>query len=91
MKCIKSTLKSQYKMVDAGPASWVLGICVTNDLQSGRITLNQSQYIQKVCQRFSMIDCKPTSSPLPEKQKQTCALPQMKSYMRHAPTLTSKS
>ena len=30
-------------------------------------SLTQSQYIQKVLQRFGMADCKPVATPLPEK------------------------
>src|SRR5260221_12604958 len=54
-------------MVNAGPASWVLGMCVTNDPSSGCITLDQTQYTLKVVEKFGMANCKPASTPLPEK------------------------
>jgi len=54
-------------MVNAGPASWVLGMHVTNDPSSGHISLDQTQYILKVIEKFGMMDCKPAPTPLPEK------------------------
>src|SRR5258708_21154438 len=54
-------------MVNAGPASWVLGMHVTNDPSSGHISLDQTQYILKVVEKFGMADCKPAPTPLPEK------------------------
>src|SRR5260370_34521069 len=54
-------------MVDAGPASWVLGMCITNDTSTGCITLNQMQYVLKVLEKLGMLDCKPTATPLPKK------------------------
>jgi len=67
MECIRGTLVQHFKMVIAGPASWVLGMCVTNDLLAGCITLDQMQYIQKVLDKFGMADCKPVPTPLPKK------------------------
>ena len=67
MQRIKSALESQFKMVDAGPASWVLGMRITSDDSAGSITLDQTQYIHKVLDKFGMADCKPTATPLPEK------------------------
>src|SRR5258707_7530344 len=40
---------------------------VTNDPSSGRVSLDQSQYIRKVVEKFGMADCKPAPTPLPEK------------------------
>src|SRR5258708_7230514 len=54
-------------MVNAGPASWVLGMRVTNGPSSGRITLDQTQYTLKVVEKFGMANCKPAATPLPEK------------------------
>ena len=67
MEHIKSALESQFKMVDTGPAAWVLGMCITNDPSARHITLDQSQYILKVVEKFGMADCKPAPTPLPEK------------------------
>ncbi|SRR5258707_13716734 len=67
MECIKSSLEHHFKMVDAGPTSWVLGMQVTNDPTSRCISLNQTQYILKVIKKFGMADCKPALTPLPEK------------------------
>src|SRR5258708_22262450 len=67
MERIKSSLEHRFKMVDAGPASWVLGMCVINDPSTSRLSLDQTQYILKVLDKFGMADCKPTPTPLPEK------------------------
>src|SRR5260221_13574913 len=67
MEWIKSSLERHFKMVDAGPASWVLGMRVTNEPSSGHVTLDQMQYVLKVIEQFGMADCKPASTPLPEK------------------------
>ncbi len=64
---LKAGLERWFKMVDVGPASWVLGMRVSNDLRKGTISLNQSLYIQNVVERFGMADCKPAATPLPEK------------------------
>src|SRR6266850_7770568 len=45
MEHIRGALEKCFKMVNAGPASWVLGMCVTNNNSSGHITLNQTQYV----------------------------------------------
>ena len=67
MECIKSSLEHCFKMVDVGPASWVLGMHIINDPSTGCLSLDQTQYILKVLNKFSMADCKPTPTPLPEK------------------------
>ena len=70
---IKTALKCRFKMVDVGPASWVLGMHVLHDLQKGMISLNQSLYIWNVVEKFGMADCKPVATPLPEKLMLTSA------------------
>src|SRR5260370_28329 len=67
MEHIRGALEKHFKMVDAGPASWVLGMHVTNDNSSRCITLDQTQYVLKVLEKFGMADCKPVATPLPEK------------------------
>ena len=53
---IKAALEQQFKMVDAGPAAWVLGMQVHMDTHLGTISIDQGQYICKVLQRFGMSD-----------------------------------
>ena len=69
MECTRGTLQLHFKMVDAGPASWVLGICITNNFLAGCITLNQTQYVHKVLERFGMADCKPVATPPSQKNR----------------------
>ena len=64
---IKEALEERFKMTDAGPTSWVLRMQVRIDTLRGTVSIDQSQYICKVLQRFAMADCKPAATPLPEK------------------------
>ncbi len=41
--------------------------CITNNILTRHITLNQTQYILKVLKKFGMADCKPIATPLPKK------------------------
>src|SRR6266850_4809832 len=67
MECIKSALEHHFRMVDARPASWVLGMHIMNDPSIGHVTLDQMLYIHKILEKFGMADCKPIATPLPEK------------------------
>src|SRR5260370_35877250 len=40
---------------------------VMNDSSIGRITLDQTQYVHKILEKFGMADRKPVATPLPEK------------------------
>ena len=63
---IKASLEQRFEMKDLGPVSWVLGMRVIYDLGSGRLSVDQSQYLTAVLIKFGMLDCNPTSTPLPE-------------------------
>ena len=64
---IKKALEERFKMTDAGPASWVLGMQIWIDMLQGMVSIDQSQYIRKVLQRYGMADCKPVATLLPKK------------------------
>ena len=64
---IKKALEKCFKMTDAGPASWVLGMRIRIDALQGTVSIDQSQYIHKVLQRYGMADCKPVATLLPKK------------------------
>ncbi|XP_072936892.1 uncharacterized protein [Epargyreus clarus] len=59
---IKKKLNSEFEITDLGPARHVLGmrICKLKD----KITLDQTNYIEKVLQRFKIEDCKPAVTPM---------------------------
>ena len=60
-KIIKSALSNRFKMKDFGILSNFLGIDFK--VSKGMIKLNQSQYIDKLLDRFKMADCNPKSIP----------------------------
>lgn len=58
----KNTLKRKFKMKDMGIARWYLCMNIIDDQQG--ITINQTQYIQEILQRFKMEYGKETSTPM---------------------------
>lgn len=66
---LKSVLSSKFKMKDIGEASSILGINIVRDRKHGVITIDQSQYIKKVLERFGMHDSNPAASPLDHNQR----------------------
>lgn len=56
-------------MKDLGEAKQVLGIRLTRDRKSGIISIDQTQYLLDVLDRFRMSDCNPVSTPLDLNQK----------------------
>ena len=71
---LKSCLQKQFKMKDFGEAKCVLGMQITRDRKSETISINQSQYIQKVLDRFDMADCNSVSIPADPNQKLTAEM-----------------
>ncbi|KAG7302557.1 hypothetical protein JYU34_002203 [Plutella xylostella] len=61
-KKLKDKLMKEFAMRDLGAAHHILGMKITN--KDGRITLDQSNYIQTVLNKFQMSDCKPASTPM---------------------------
>lgn len=59
---IKNQLMSEFEMKDLGQASHVLGMRITKSNE--KITLDQSNYILKILERFNMSDCKPVQTPM---------------------------
>ena len=51
-------------MKDLGVAKQILGMRITRDRKNHKLTLSQSEYIEKVLKRFNMQNAKPTSIPL---------------------------
>ena len=62
---LKKDLSSEFEMKDLGEAKKVLGMEITRDRRSGRVSLTQKGYLQKVLQRFNIgKDTKSVSTPL---------------------------
>lgn len=62
-------LNKNFKMKDLGEASSILGIRITRDLKEGKISIDQSIYIEEILRKFKMSDCNAISSPLDVNQK----------------------
>ncbi len=57
----KQTLEQRFQMKDLGQVSLFLGIEFEHDVN--QITLSQAKYINKILNRFGMLDCKPKFTP----------------------------
>ena len=61
---LKRKLANSFAMKDLGTAKQILGMRITRDRKNRKLTLSQSEYIQKVLERFRMHNEKPVSTPL---------------------------
>jgi hypothetical protein len=59
----KATLSQHYQMTDLGDITWILGIHVSRDRSTGRITLSQEKYILEILERFGKSNIRPISTP----------------------------
>ena len=61
---LKRKLANSFVMKDLGAAKQILGMRITRDRKNRKLTLSQSEYIEKVLERFKMQDAKLVSTPL---------------------------
>jgi len=62
---LKKNLSSEFEMKDLGEAKNVLGMEIERDRRSGKVSLTQMGYLQKILQRFNIDgDTKSVSTPL---------------------------
>ena len=57
-------LQGKYELSDVGDLDWHLGIKVTQDLEAGTVTLDQTSYIDSVVTRFNMEGSKDKYTPM---------------------------
>ena len=50
-------------MKDLGAAKKILGMKIHRNRQEGKLFLSQKKYIEKVLERFGMLDAKPVKTP----------------------------
>ena len=62
-KC-KNAIKAQFSLTDLGPASWLLGIKITQNRKAQTLGLSQQSYIESILARFDFTDLKPLSTPM---------------------------
>ena len=60
---LKRKLANLFAMKDLGVEKQILGMRITRDRKSHKLTLSQNEYIQKVLKRFNMHNAKPVSTP----------------------------
>ena len=64
INALKRKLANSFAMKDLGAAKQILGMRITRDRKNRKLTLSQSEYIEKVLKRFNMQNAKPVSIPL---------------------------
>jgi len=57
-------LANSFAINDLGVAKKILDMKITRDGKNKKLTLSQSEYIEKVFERFNMQNAKPVSTPL---------------------------
>eukprot|EP00253_Pinus_taeda_P033547 PITA_33547 len=73
-------------MKDLGAAKQILGMRITRDRKNRKLTLSQSEYIEKVLKRFNMQNEKPVGIPLASHFKLSMeACPKAQEEMAHIP------
>ena len=60
---LKRKLANSFAMNDLVAAKQILGMRITKDKKNHKLTLSQSEYIQKVLKIFNMHNAKPVSTP----------------------------
>lgn len=60
---LKRKLENSFAMKDLGAAKQILGMRITRDRKNHKLTLCQNEYIEKVLERFNMLNAKPMSIP----------------------------
>jgi hypothetical protein len=53
----KAAIEKQFDVKDLGDLKWILGMEVIRDRQRRILSINQKVYIQKMLERFGMMDC----------------------------------
>ncbi|CAA7059282.1 unnamed protein product [Microthlaspi erraticum] len=61
---LKEVMSLEFEMKDMGAASRILGIDIKRNREEGTLTLSQSNYLEKVIQRFSMGGAKVVNTPI---------------------------
>ena len=71
LETIKQILKTEYKMTDLGPISFILGISIIRNRKTRQIKLHQPRHIKAALERFNMENANISHTPTePSKQLQ---------------------
>ena len=63
---VKKMLNDRFDMKDLGAAKVCLGLEITRDRQNKKLWLTQESYMEKIVERFGMINSKPVHTPMDE-------------------------
>lgn len=55
---LKRALTTWFKIIDLGPITHYLGLCIIRNLEAGTMSLTPKTYISKLLERFGMKDAK---------------------------------
>ncbi|KAK2997449.1 hypothetical protein RJ639_025454 [Escallonia herrerae] len=61
---LKKLLSRDFDMKDLGSAKKIFGMEIHRDRKAGKLWVTQKSYVEKVLERFSMLNAKPVSTPL---------------------------
>ena len=64
VQATKDFIGSRYKYTDLGEIKHFLGLNITRDRSKRILTIDQTQYIQRMLTRFDMTMCRPVHTPL---------------------------
>lgn len=64
VETIKRMFKTEFEMTDIGKVDTFLGVHIVRDEEKQTITMNQSNYLKKMLQKFNMGDCKGIDTPM---------------------------
>ncbi|GBM10196.1 hypothetical protein AVEN_258791-1 [Araneus ventricosus] len=69
-------------MKDLGTASYCLGIKIERDKKNGSISLNQTQYVERVLRKYNMHESHPVTAPLDTNKSITKSVANMEDLMQ---------
>ncbi len=67
---IKQKLNQKFEMKDLGEPEYFLGMKINRDRKNRVITINQSEYAEKILERFNMKNCAARRTPMESRQVQ---------------------
>jgi Reverse transcriptase (RNA-dependent DNA polymerase) len=64
IESLKLDMSKRFATKDLGEAKKILGMRIHMDRERGELWLSQTEYVDKVLERFEIKDCKPVTTPL---------------------------
>ena len=74
LECVKSKITSEFKVIDLGQISSILGISVRRDSPTGSVHLSQRKYTEELIKKFGMKDAKSVATPIESNVKLTLGM-----------------